>query len=89
MRRTMQSGSYMDMGMFIQSVMLAACEQGLATCPQAALAEYPDIVRDALDVGDDYMVLCGMALGYEDSSAPVNNYRTPREPVSGFTRFLD
>jgi nitroreductase len=89
MRRTMQSGSYMDMGMFIQSVMLAACEEGLATCPQAALGEYPDIVRDVLQVSDDYIVLCGMALGHEDTSAPVNNYRTPREPVAGFTRFHD
>lgn len=89
MKRRMESGSYMDMGMFIQSVMLAAQERGLATCPQAALGEYPDIVRDALGVGDDDFVLCGMAVGYEDTGAPVNSYRTPREPVEHFTRFIE
>ena len=46
--RIMDTGSYLDYGMFLQSVMLAAVEHGLATCPQAALGEYPDIVRDYL-----------------------------------------
>lgn len=88
MKRRMESGSFMDMGMFIQSVMLAALERGLATCPQAALGEYPDIVRESLGVGDDYFVLSGMAVGYEDTNAAVNNYRTPREPVERFARFV-
>ncbi len=89
MRRGLESGSYMDMGMFIQSVMLAARGEGLATCPQAALAEYPGIVREALGFDDDHLVLCGVAIGHEDPDAPVNGYRTPRAPVSGFARFLD
>ena len=44
----LQAGSFLDSGMFIQSVMLAAQELGLATCPQAALAEFPDIVKTYL-----------------------------------------
>lgn len=85
----MEAGSYMDYGMFLQSVMLAAVEEGLATCPQAALGEYPKIVKDALGFPEDSILLCGMALGYEDSAAEVNNYRTSREPVDAFTRFFD
>ena len=89
MRPEMETGSFMDYGMFLQSLMLTAVEEGLATCPQAALGEYPDIVKQALDYPEDYSVLCGMALGYEDTGAAVNSYRTPREEVSGFTRYYD
>lgn len=85
----MQKGSFLDYGMFIQSVMLAALEEGLATCPQAALGQYPELIKDALGYEQDTILLCGMALGYEDTNAPVNNYRTPREEVEIFTRFFE
>lgn len=87
--RHMQAGSYLDYGMFVQSVMLAAVELGLATCPQAALAEYPDIVRSKLDYPDSKHLLCGMALGYEDEDAVVNSYRTSRDDVATFTRYFE
>ena len=84
----MEKGSFMDYGMFLQSVMLAAVEEGLATCPQASLGEYPDIVREFLGYPDDTILVCGMAMGYEDTRAKVNSYRTPREDVHEFTRFF-
>lgn len=83
----MQSGSFMDCGMFIQSVMLGALDLGLSTCPQAALADYQHIIKPELDFGHDKILLCGMALGYEDTEALVNSYRTPREGVSSFTTY--
>ena len=89
MDSTMETGSFLDYGMFLQSVMLAAMEEGLATCPQAALAEYPQIVKQLLDYPDDKTLICGMAVGYEDTQAAVNNYRTPRAAVSEFSRFFD
>lgn len=85
----MQAGSFLDSGMFVQSVMLAAQARGLATCPQAALAEYPTIVKTQLGYPADSTLLCGMSMGYEDTDHPVNHYRTPRQPVSAFTRFFD
>ncbi len=85
----MEAGSWLDCGMFLQSLMLAAVAFDLATCAQAALAEYPDIVRQALGYDETHILLCGMALGYEDTGAPVNGYRTPREDVHTFTRFFD
>lgn len=81
-------GSFIDIGTFIQSVMLSAMGVGLATCPQAALAEYPDIVKEALGYPDDLRLICGMALGYADESHPVNGYRTPRENVETFAKFF-
>lgn len=85
---TLEKGSWVDMGMFIQNVMLASRGMGLETCPQASLAEYPDIVRDIVGVSKDYDLICGLALGYEDKNAPVNQYRTTRESVESFTTFL-
>jgi nitroreductase len=85
----MQTGSYLDYGMFLQSVMLSAMAEGLATCPQAALAEYPDIIRQTLGYSDSKHVLCGIALGYEETQAPVNLYRTERVSAEQFADFFD
>ena len=87
MNNVMQAGSYMDFGMYLQSVMLSAIEEGLATCPQAALGEFPDIVRQELGYADNMTVMCGMAIGYEDDSALINSYRTTREEVNKYTKF--
>ncbi len=87
MENVMEAGSFMDFGMFLQSIMLSAMEEGLATCPQAALGEYPDIVRKELGYPDNAIVMCGMAIGYEDESAVVNSYRTSRENIDVFTKF--
>jgi len=85
----LQTGSYMDYGMFLKCIMLAALEQGLGTCPQASLADYPEIVKKSLKITDEKILLCGMALGYENIDDPVNKYRTPREGVDNFTKFYE
>lgn len=85
---SLATGSFLDYGMFIQSFMLAAVEEGLATCAQAALCDYADIIKSHLGIQDETILVCGMALGYEDESAPVNSYRTPRQPFEVFTRFF-
>ena len=84
----MQTGSYIDYGMFLQSVMLAAVDQGLASCPQASIADYPEIIKAELGYPEETVLLCGMALGYEDKAALVNSYRTSREDVGSFTRYF-
>lgn len=85
----LSQGSWMDMGGFIQSFMLAARAFDLETCAQASLAEYPDLVRTHLGLSDDYSIACGMALGYADWQDPVNQYRTEREPPSSFIKWID
>ncbi len=79
---------YIDCGMLLQSIMLAADELGLATCPQASLAQYPEIIKNEIGY-HDYTLICGVAIGFEDKSAPINNYRTAREDVEDFVEFLD
>ena len=85
----MGKGSWFDMGMFLQSVMLAARGHGLGSCPQASTSDYPDIVRNILGVSDQYSLICGLSLGYPDNDKPVNQYRTQREEVENFTTWAD
>jgi nitroreductase len=86
--RRLTVGSWMDLGMFLQNVMLSARGHGLHTCPQAAFANYHSIIRRHLPIPDEEIVVCGMAVGYRDPQAPENIWRTDRDPVSGFTRWL-
>jgi nitroreductase len=83
----MQQGSWLDYGMFLQSVMVAARARGLDTCPQAAFTQFHRIIARHLGLAEGEMVVCGMSLGYADSQALVNQLTTEREPVAGFTRF--
>jgi nitroreductase len=85
--RDLELGTWLDMGMFLQSVMLAARGQGLHTCPQAAWIEYPETVAAVLGLAPEEQLVCGMCLGYEDESAVVNTLVTEREPCESFTTF--
>lgn len=85
--RVMQQGSWLDYGMFLQSVMVAARARGLDTCPQAAFTQFHRIIEQQLGLGDDEMVVCGMSLGFADPTAVENTLVTEREPVEGFARF--
>ena len=87
--RVMERGSLVDYGMFLQSIMLAARARGLHSCPQAAWNGYAKIVLPHIGAGEGEMLVCGMSMGYADPSALVNGFHTPREPVEGFTRWLE
>ncbi len=86
--RRLETGSWIDHGMFLQAIMVAARGRGLDTCAQAAFAPYHRQIRPILGLPDEEMVVCGMALGYEDTSRPENRLRTERVPVDEFTTFL-
>jgi nitroreductase len=87
--RVLQQGSWLDYGMFLQNVMVAARARGLDTCPQAAFTQFHRIIARHLGLGDEETVVCGMSLGHADPSAAANRLVTDREPVAGFTRFHD
>lgn len=87
--RDLATGSWLDYGMFLQTLMLAARAFDLHTCPQAAWADFHPEVRDELNLDDEEIVVCGMALGYADKDAPENTLRTVREPIHQSTAFFD
>jgi nitroreductase len=87
--RIMAQGSWLDYGMFLQNIMVAARARGLDTCPQAAFTQYHRIISAELDLPSNEMVVCGMALGWADLARVENTLVTEREPSHGFARFMD
>lgn len=85
--RDMGKGCYMDLGMFLQSLFLAAEDEGLATCGIGAMASYHHIIRETLSLPETEVVVCGMAMGYADESAPENQFPTPRVDLEEYARF--
>jgi len=77
--RIMQQGSWLDYGMFLQNIMLAAKARGLDTCPQAAFTQYHQIIHKTLNLSDQEMVVCGMSLGYADPGKIENTLTTERD----------
>jgi nitroreductase len=86
--RVMQQGSWLDYGMFLQSIMIAARGRGLDTCPQAAFMQFHRIISAHVGAPDNEQVVCGMSLGFADPDAIENTLVTEREPVSAFAHFL-
>jgi nitroreductase len=76
-----------DIGGYLQTVCLLARGHGLHTCPQQAWVSFHKTVRSFLDLPDNLMIYSGMALGHADESAPINQWRAPREAVDAFATF--
>jgi nitroreductase len=87
MHRQMGLGQWADLGMFMQNLMLLAREHGLHTCPQEAWAIWYKTVAEYLQLPAELMLFCGMALGYADASAPINQVRTQRAELAEFVTF--
>lgn len=78
--RSMEQGQWADIGMFLQSILLLAHERGLAACAQAAWAAMPQTVRAHLALPVEFIVFCGVSLGYADAAQPINGLVTERAP---------
>ena len=85
--RTMLPAQWADLGGYIQTIMVLARAYGLDTCPQEAWIAWQQTMRDFLGLPADMMLFCGMALGYAEASAPINSWRSIREPVDAFATF--
>jgi nitroreductase len=81
-------GSILDYGMFLQNIMISAQSHGLATCPQAAWNKFGKIINPLIGVGENEMLVCGMALGYADKTSNINSFYTPRVSVQEFVNWV-
>jgi nitroreductase len=87
--RDLEQGSWLDYGMFLQSIMVAARQFGLETCPQAAWLIFHDTLQRRLAIPATQMIVCGMALGYPDPADKVNSFTPDRMPVSEFVTWVE
>lgn len=82
------AGGYMDLGMTLYGLMLAAQAKGLSTCAIGAMASYPSLIRQHVGLDADTKVVCGMALGYADPDAPVNQTQTTRCALDDYFKVI-
>ncbi len=80
-------GTFLDLGFFMQNVILGFEACGLASCPQYSVASYSDTVRDHLGFGRDRIIISGMAVGYPNKSARLNRFVPPRAPLDDYTQW--
>jgi nitroreductase len=80
-------GLFLEMGLFLQNVMIALVACGLGSCPQFSVAGYPDVIRTVLGLAPGRIIVCGLAVGYPDESAPVNGFRPTRAALADYVRW--
>ena len=86
--RRLAVGTFMDIGMFIENILVGARGEGLHSCGQVAWCTFHKIIREELSIPDEQMFVCGISLGYEDESAPENTLRVEKLDVDDFTTFV-
>jgi nitroreductase len=79
----------LSVGMYLQSLCLLLAERGVGTCVEASVAGYPDVVRETLGIGEEMLVLVGMAVGFEDERERVNGVRMERDEVGDTVEFFE
>ena len=80
--------SWLDLGLFVQNVMIAAGARGLATCPQVSFARFHPVIASHLRMPAQHVTACGMSMGFAERTAPVNQVRMPRQGVLEFAQFV-
>ena len=76
-----------DVGMYMQTLMLSMTAHGVGCCPQGTMRYYPDIVREAFGIGEEINILLGITFGYEDTSVAANKTWIDREPIDQLVQF--
>lgn len=80
----LEIGSWLDLGIFIGNLAIAARGHGLDTCAQAAFADFHEVIRPILGIPDNQVIICGMALGHADPADAINGLQTQRAPLPEF-----
>ena len=80
---------YLDVGLSVSYLLLAAQAKGLATCPIGLITAYGDEIAGALDISDDKEIVLGIALGYADTQSPINCFKTDRENLDAFRSWYE
>ncbi len=78
-----------DIGIALGYLVLVAHEFGLATCPIGLITAYEDEIKDLLNIPENKNVVIGVALGYPDSNIPINRFKSPRDNLEKFIRWID
>jgi len=82
-------GALIDCGAYMQSIILAAQEFGIDSCPQGSTTEFGKVVARTLDLPDNLALLYSVVLGYEDNDAKINSYQPEKVSLEESVTFID
>lgn len=82
-------GTFLEMGLFLENVLLGLAARSLGGCPQASVAAYADAIREFLGFGADRLIVCALSAGYADEAAPVNHFAPERANLAEYTQWFD
>jgi nitroreductase len=85
--RALGDYAILDAGMFLQNFILTCTKHGLGTCVEMGVVFYPQVLRNMLNIPESKLIICGLAIGYPDENAPVNKFRSLREPIESFANW--
>ena len=88
MDRAHPKSKLVDIGCAVENLVLAAQQKGLGTCIIALILMFEQLIRERLEIDDNVHLVVGIALGYPDSTLPVNNLRAPKEALTAMTRWI-
>lgn len=80
---------YLDVGLSVSYLLIAAHAHGLATCPIGLISSYGEVIAEILDISADKEIVLGIALGYADNQSPINNFKTDRETLDSIRRWYE
>ncbi len=89
MEKSFGVGVALDVGMYLQTLMLGLESRGISSCAQASLRHYPDLVRKTLGISEDLRILCGLSFGYENPEDPANACRQRRRGIEANVTFVE
>ncbi len=87
--KAFSQNNYVDIGLTLGYLLLIAHSAGLCTCPIGLITAYSDEIKDELGIADSKSVVIGVALGSPDWDAPINRFKSSRDPIENFVRWID
>jgi len=78
-----------DIGIILGYITLIAYDFGLGTCPIGLISAYEDDIKEILDIPENKDVVIGIAIGYPDWTSPINEFKTPRDSIESFVKWIE
>lgn len=84
-----ERGNFLDLGLFMQNVMLSIVAEGLGSCPQVSLCSFSKTIKEKLKISQERIMVCGLSVGYVDDEDNVNSFFPERRPLESYTHWID
>lgn len=88
LHKNAEPGNFLDIGLFLQNIMLGLIEYNLGSCPQYSITQYSKTIKEFCNIDPERILVCGLSIGYPDESQKINSFIPKREDISSFTNWI-